>query len=304
MNARFGILLTGALVLAGESASADCGGIPFKPSVQIFEPNQRAVIGFNGREEILLLSTDLRASESTKVLQVLPLPSEPKVTKGDFDLFVKATDLINARLAPRGLGGAGGMGAMGSGGAPGRAPLPAGKVTFHDKIGSHEISVTRVLHQRGFIDWVDNYLRKAGVDNPTIPEAMKEVVAEYLRQGFRWFVFDVIELADEVKTKEAIQYRFFTRSLYYPLRITRTEEGDTEVRLLILSPKLLPLPKVGKTRVRVAHQPIQISPQELRSLGNDEMAALMNRQSCMLRIWEVKGPLSGFKKDIVTSSPQ
>lgn len=31
-------------------------------------------------------------------------------------------------------------------------------------------------------------------------------------------------------TKEAIQYRFATRWLYYPLRITRSEEGDTNIR--------------------------------------------------------------------------
>ena len=74
-------------------------------------------------------------------------------------------------------------------------------------------------------------MRKAGVDNPTIPEPMKEIVAEYLRDDFKWFVFGVVELGKEVKTKEAIQYRFSTRSLYYPLRITRTEEGNTKVRL-------------------------------------------------------------------------
>jgi hypothetical protein len=277
----------------------DCGGIPFKSRVVIFEPNQRAVIGFNGQEEILLLSTDLRVSEPTKILQVLPLPSEPKVTKGDFQVFVKATNLINSKLrrpvAARAKGGAGGFGG-------GRAePLPAGEVTFHDKIGSHDLSVTHVLDHRGFLDWVEGYLRKAGVDNPEIPEPMKAVVAEYLQDRFQWFVFDVVEMGNEIKTKEAIQYRFATRSLYYPLRITRSQEGDTRIRLLVVSPELVRLPNLDGGEVRLAHEPIRITPQELRSLGSKDLTALIKGDHSMLRIWEITGPLSGFKKDILTS---
>jgi hypothetical protein len=300
MMSRIGILVAAGLVFTGPLVFADCGGIPFNRHAVIFEPNQRAAIGFNGREEILLLSTDLHASEPTKVLQVLPLPSEPKVAKGDFKFFVNATELINRKL-DRSQPGAGG--AMGGLGGAGRSALsPAGQVTFHDEIGSHEISVTQVLDQRGFVDWVEDYLRQAGVDNPSIPEPMKKVVAEYLHDGFKWFVFDVVKLAREVKTKEAIQYRFPTNRLYYPLRITRTQEGETLIRLLVVSPELVRMPRLGKVRVRVVHDPIWIAPKELRSLGSNEMTALIGGRGCMLRIWEISGPLSGFKKDIVTSA--
>jgi hypothetical protein len=295
------VIILIALTWLPRGASGDCGGIPFKPHVQVFEPDQRAVIAYNGREEILLLSTDLRASEPTKVLQVLPLPSEPKVSKGDDQVFVKATNLINERLG-RPLGGSGGMGGFGGAAPRGRRDAPAGEVTFHDKIGSHEISVTHVLDRQGFITWVEDYLRKAGVDNPKIPEPMKDVVAEYLRDQCQWFVFDVVELGSDLKTKEAIQYRFKTAYLYYPLRITRTEEGDTSVRLLILSPELVRIPRLGKIEVRLPHEPLRISVEELESLGSADLADLLPRRPCMLRIWEVSGPLSGFTQDIVTSS--
>lgn len=52
----------------------------------------------NGQEEILLLPTDLRASEATEVLEVIPLPSEPEVKKGDVEVFRRATTLINKKL--------------------------------------------------------------------------------------------------------------------------------------------------------------------------------------------------------------
>ena len=300
---RLAILVAVTLMLCAHLASADCGGVAFNPRVAIYEPNQRAVIAFDGREEILLLSQDLNVSEPTKVLQVLPLPSEPKVTKGDFGVFVKATNLVNERLGRNPKGGGGGMGGLGGDGGARSVPLPAGTVTFHDKIGSHDISVTRVLNQRGFLDWVEKYLRKAGVDNPTIPEPMKAVVAEYLQDRFEWFVFDVVELGTELKTKDAIQYRFPTRRLYYPLRITRSEKGDTLIRLIVLSPQLVNLPNPKDVRVRVVHEPIPISSKEVRSLGSDDLTSLMQGHHCILRIWEVTGPLSGFKKDILTSAP-
>ena len=108
-------------------------------------------------------------------------------------------------------------------------------------------------------------------------------------------MFDVVELGTEVKTKDAVQYRFVTRFLYYPMRITRTEEGDTRVRLLVLSPELLHLPP----SVHVLHEPIRISPAELGTLDNKDFVNLLKGRDCMLRIWEVKGRLSGFKKDII-----
>ena len=296
---RLALVVVVFLALIPQASPADCGGIPFKAKVVIFEPDQRAVIGFNGREEILLLCADLRVSEPTKILQVLPLPSEPKVTKGDFEVFVKATNLINSKLPrpPAMPGAIGGMGGgMGGGGA-----LPAGEVTFHGKIGSHDLSVTHVLDQRGFLNWVEGYLRKAGVDNPTIPDSMKAVVGEYLHDRFQWFVFDVVEMGKEVKTKEAIQYRFPTRSLYYPLRITRSEEGDTRVRLLVLSPELVRLPTLAGGQVRLAHEPVRITSKELRSLGSKDLTAMIRGDHSMLRIWEITGPLSGFRRDILTS---
>jgi len=160
---------------------ADRGLIPYDPKVRVFNPTQRAMIAWNGEEEILLLSTDLRASEATEVLEVIPLPSEPTVKKGDVEVFRRATALINRRIAERYV-------------RSGRPPAllkdeaaPAGEVTFHEKIGAHDISVTHVLDKSGFVEWVKEYLRSAGVENPTIPEGMKSVVGEYLQEGFSWW---------------------------------------------------------------------------------------------------------------------
>ncbi|MCK4525832.1 DUF2330 domain-containing protein [candidate division WOR-3 bacterium] len=291
---KFFLVLILLITFNAEKLYADRGSIPFKPNVKIFEPTQRAMIAWNGQEEILLLSTDLKASEPTRVLEVIPLPSEPVVKKGDVEVFKKATALINRKLREQHTR------AQGKGLAREGIMPPAGEVTFHKKIGAHDISVTHVLNSAGFIQWVEKYLKDAGVENPRIPEAMKTVISEYLKEGFSWFVFDVVELDEEPKTNEAIQYRFKTDFLFYPVKITRTEEGYTSIELLVLTPKLLRnFPGIPIKEVKLRHEPVSISSQELRTL-NEEMDDLLgHREDMKLRIWQIQGELSSFKKDLI-----
>jgi hypothetical protein len=281
-------LLSSPLVLA------DRGSIPFKPNVRIFEPNQRAIIAWNGTEEILLLSTDLRASEPTKVLEVIPLPSEPAVKEGDVETFKIAIKIINRKIRRPAV--ARGRVTL----AGDSARVPAGEVTFHEKIGAHDISVTRVIDAAGFIEWVENYLRKQGVDTPKIPQAMKDVVNEYLQDKYRWFVFDVVELSDKTKTNDAIQYRFKTNSLYYPMRITRTESGETSVELIILTPRLLNrFPGIPFRQIRLKHKAVTLTSHELKQISEEMDSLLGHRPGMKLRIWEITGTLSEFKEDLI-----
>jgi len=293
---KMGGTFLAVMLVVCSAAHADRGSIPFNPGVSIFEPKQRAMIAWDGREEILLLSTDLRASEATEVLEVIPLPSEPEVKKGDVEVFRRATMLINKKLRQPPATRAYAVGAKGT-----RA-RPAGEVTFHEKIGAHDISVTHVLDSGGFVEWVEEYLRSMGASNPTIPEPLKQVVDEYLEERFSWFVFDVVSLDEEPKTNEAIQYRFATDSLYYPLKITRTESGETSIELLVLTTSLLSrFSGIPTERVRLLHDPVTISSRELRLLS-EEMADLFPDWDAMkLRIWRITGALSSFESDLIAN---
>lgn len=275
---------------------ADRASIPFRPYVKIFEPNQRAMIVWDGKEEILLLTTDLKASEPTKVLEVLPLPSEPMVRKGDMSIFRKATSLVNRKIH-RGFG----IRATGTKGlSKSILQVPAGELTFHEIIGAHDISVIHVLSGDGFIEWVDNYLKANGVENPVIPEALKKVVIQYIKDGFAWFVFDVVFLDNEPKTNEAIQYRFKTDFLFYPVKITRTEKGFTSIKLIILTPWLLiEFQGIPLHHIRQLHEPIRITSSELRNMSVEMDDFMEHRQYMVLRIWEIRGKLSEFTKDVI-----
>lgn len=286
------LFLLGSLFIHADRAS-----IPFRPHVKVFEPNQRAMIAWNGKEEILLLTTDLKASEPTKVLEVIPLPSEPVVKKGDIEIFRKATSLINTKVRHR-FGGPGATRTRGTRGAI--TQLPAGEMTFQERIGAHDISVTHVLKGSGFIEWVENFLRAEGVDNPIIAKPLKEVIEEYIKDGFDWFVFDVVSLDTEPKTNDAIQYRFKTDFLFYPVKITRTEEGSTTISLIVLTPWLLiEFPGISIHHIGQPHPPVTINLSELLLLSK-EMAELMEyRQHMVLRIWEIRGKLSEFTEDVI-----
>ncbi len=281
------------LILFSLSLSfANRGLIAVNPNATIFEPNQRAMIAWTGNEEILLLSTDLHASDSTMVLEVLPLPAEPEVKKGDLETFRKATELINQKLsyakAEKGR-------VMSEG-----VVVPSGEVTFHKKIGAHDISVTHLLDTQGFVDWVIDYLEDLGIEGDIVSSEMKELIEEYIADDFMWFVFDVVTLGEETVTNEPIQYRFKTRHLFYPLKITSTAGGMTSIELLILTPRLLSrFPSLPIDRIRLKHDPININREELAELNADMYELLKGFERMKLRIWEIQGLLKTFSRDLL-----
>ncbi len=296
------VLIGGVILLAmPAAASADRGSIPLRPGVKLYEPNQRAIIAWDGKREILLLSTDLRASKPTKILQVLPLPSRPTVKKGSLYSFRVATSIINAHRVRRARNGR----HRRSMGARRARPKPAGRVVFAKKIGSHHISVTEVLNGPGFVAWVQKYLKKRGYKNARIPAKLKSVVLEYIRDGFKWFVFDIVAVGRRRATLDAIQYSFATKRLYYPLRITRTESGWTRVKLLLITPYLIGRKNfVGLryARVKVPHKPVPISRYQLKRISR-EMWKLMKRYSgYKLRVWQISGFLNRFRRDLLCTA--
>jgi hypothetical protein len=285
------------LILAGAGlVQADRGAIPFQPGVTIFEPTQRALIAWNGKEEILVLSTDLRASRATKVLEVMPFPTEPRVKKGDVGVFQRAVGLINAKMMQaqfvKGR-------TLSQDRASAEAP-PPGEITFHERIGAHDVSVARVVSGDGFVDWVNDYLKRTGVGNPVIPPRLRKVVQEYMDDGYCWFAFDVISLEDKFKTLEALQYRFRSPALFYPAKISRANEGQTSMELLVLTRRSMSAFRgIPSRQIEFLHDPVTLTAAEVRWLDKDLEKLLGHRDGVKLRIWQVEGDFASFDRDII-----
>jgi len=284
------------LLVAAGPVQADRGAIPFQPEVTIFEPTQRALIAWNGEEEILLLSTDLRASRATKVLEVMPFPAEPRVKKGDVDVFQRAVKLINSKITQPQAAKAYAIGLDRV--APGSAT--PGEITFHERIGAHDVSVARVVSGDGFVEWVNDYLRRASVGNPVIPPRLRSVVQEYIDDGFCWFAFDVISLGTSFRSLEALQYRFASSALFYPVKISRSNQGQTSMELMVLTPRLLgTFTGIPPSQIELRHEPVSLTSAEVRSLDKGMDDLLDHREGVKLRIWRVQGDFASFDRDII-----
>ena len=295
------------ILLVAGSARGDMGAVAFVPTVKVFEPNQRALIAWNGEEEILILSTDLKASAPTKVLEVMPFPSKPTVQAGDVKVFEKAIKLINDAQKPR-MTEIAAMSAEGGGGEVGGATkvTPAAELAFHEKIGATDINVIHVLKADGFIDWVEKYLKKQGVKEVAIPDVLKKSVGEYLQDGCQWFAFNVVSLEKEPRSKHAVEYRFVSDCLYYPLRISRTDEGETIVSLLVVTKDMLNRRQFAALPWSKLEMPCDVATVDAEHLADlhVEIHKLLGRPaSAKLRIWELHGSLGSFDQDLVAGKP-
>lgn len=227
-------LLTLISVTACPPTQADGGMIPVN-SVKLFEPTQNALVAWNGEEEILLLSVDIHASAATNVLSVLPLPSEPKVSRGDFATFKKATEILNKHLPQSPVAQPSSGLSLGPMSIPGVTP---GMVTFHKQLGAHDVTVMKVQDPHKFVAWSEKALRSLGSKNAAIPAWMQERIKSYLKDGINWFVFDSTQIGTGVQSKEPLRYRFATKRLFYPLKITSVS-GESKPKLIVITSRPL-----------------------------------------------------------------
>lgn len=233
------------LVLLPTVASANRGLMSFNSMARIYEPNQWGIIAWNGSEQILILKTDIRASVPTKVLQIFPSRHEPSVKAAPRDVYERVDAFLNPRELSRG--------SRGRGGPLSKAGGPAGEITERKMIGSHDLTITRVVDPDGFVAWVQDFLRARGVESPSLPPRLQESVSDYIAKGFHWFVFDVVEVGTRIAPTQPIMYRFKTDHLFYPLVITQTEDRTQSVELLVFSPGYLrEFPELPRRQVRIA----------------------------------------------------
>ena len=213
----FAIML--ALILGLTPAAADKCVIPGSEA-DIYNPGQKAIIAWNGTHEELILSTDLYSSKGGAVFELIPLPSMPEVEKGSYDSF-RAVQAIILRHAPKGLL------------APGKG-YEGLEIVFHEKIGAHDITVVKASDAGELLEFISDRAASLGV-NLRINERIRELFEDYLARGFGYWVLDVVEVGDKVRSIEPIVYRFRSEALYYPLKVSRAAKGETRITLYLIT---------------------------------------------------------------------
>jgi hypothetical protein len=224
----------------------------------VYGPGQKAIVAWNGEVERLILSTDLYASADTRVLEVLPLPSKPNVEEGTSGSFEAIQNLMMKNL-PRAAG------------AEEKARL---EIVFHEWIWAHDVTVVRATSAEDLSRFIADYARVMNVPQPGIVERTREILTDYLERGFKYWVFDLVNLNSDTRSLEPIIYEFQSQSLYYPLKVSSTAKGSTEILLYLITLEEIDEGSLPP-KVRFAHyvpgdQPIvfQVTHEELASIDS------------------------------------
>ncbi|MDF1814341.1 MAG: DUF2330 domain-containing protein [Verrucomicrobiales bacterium] len=290
---RLLLALTGSLPLM---CLGDMGSIPFKKGIRISEPTQNAIIAWNGTEQLMYLQTSLSASEATKVLEVMPLPARPTVQASDEGVFKRCAFLLPRPAANH-------LSSSDPFGAP--PDQPSAQVVERKLIGAHDIRVVELLDADRFEKWIVEQFGETG-DIPEIPKPLLAVIDEYASEGFRWFLFDVVDVKKELAKKTPLQIRFQTDHLYYPMRITRTEKGNTTVSLSILTNVLFDKEDcvgIPRESITVPAKPRQIPGNKVYFIDPPLFQLLGSPEKAMLRSWTISAAIDSFEKDLLIRNP-
>jgi len=212
------------------NVTADRGMVPINPvEIALYEPGQKAIICWDGTEEILILSTDVRAEEPTKVLEIFPLPDLPTVEMCNQSVFELLTELVRPTQSMSGR-------EKGTGGDhTNDAPPIDVEVVFHETLGVHNLTIIKALTSDGFAMWVNDFLNSSGLTPMSFPKAEK-IAESYIKRDINYFVLDILELTGELKSPEPIMYKFNSSGVYYPMEVSSLTGGESHILLFILTP--------------------------------------------------------------------
>jgi hypothetical protein len=200
--------------------------------VTLTESGQRAIIGWDGQTQVLCLATDVSASKETTVIEFLPLPSKPNVTLGNreaFEAVEKVLSRRDVRFFKKGVR----FGKGDRGLSEGTEPF---QITFHQRLGAHDITIVKVNRPDEFADWVQEKAKTLTEGQVSLPDSIRKLIAKYLNEYHcPYFVFDVVEVGPDRQSVEPIIYEFKSPVVFYPLEISSTFHGQTSIDLIVFA---------------------------------------------------------------------
>jgi len=273
---------------------ADRGMIPISHGVSVYEPGQKAILAWNGQEEILILSTDVTSSDETLVLELLPLPSEPEVEPASFSCFEEIQRLIWDEGVNTFMYSTKESARSGS-----------VEIVFHEQIGAHNITVVKATGASELVDWIKSFLQASKVNETASLGSFESVVKSYMGRGFHYYVLDLITVTPNERSVDPILYRFNSSFLYYPLVITSPVPGETEITLFLLTEEKVeknyePMQKMYYTVLGKSPKPIEfvLSKGDLSKIDL-RIGELFDEGGAWLTVLNYDGNPSGLTRDLM-----
>lgn len=232
-------------------------------SFMAYEPAQRAIILWNGKEEILFLSTDLSYRNEATLTEVLPFPARPSTRIGYLSTF---SDLGNIILR--------------KGGA---SP---------DWLPAHTPSNISNIQVYPWRELSANTLSNLGSATRL---SCRSILNRYHSRGYEYLVFDDVEVKENLQSFPPIEYKFRSDKVYYPLEISMVDYGQTRVDLFIIS-------QAGVTQLGITDYPANqlgsyaIDSSELNRLSPG-WGTFMGGQSAVLQHVRMVGDIRKMSRD-------
>lgn len=212
----FGALLISTL------AHAD-GVFVWQKGVDIEEPSQKAVILYDDGIEDLVLQVQY-AGEPADFAWVVPLPSEPKVSRVDGDVFSE----LSLHTQQRARIGMQSLGAMPS-------EAEGVEVLQHQKIGIYDVAVLQYGDAASLVKWLNE-------NGFTLPDKAEPIIADYVKR--KW-IFSALRIHPDAKelwaqgkvekgTLAPLKFTFASPQIVYPLKISSLNKGKCEVLIYVL----------------------------------------------------------------------
>ena len=281
------------------------GGMFVDPKIKVYESDQNAIVAWNGTEEIFLLSTNLTADkDNVSAVQIVALPENPlKVEEGDYQSFENLIQIMNSKIPVPATTGLGKTTSIGAGGGE-----PAVVLTFHDKVGAHDINVIKINNLQGLKDW--EYLKTMNIDSSKIDSNFLNALNNYMLRGINYFTFDRVDIGSQEKTINPIIYHFKSNYLYYPVKITAFSpaavngKNTDNIHLFLITKNQLndPMNIFSSRYVNWRHHSnIKLSLDELKNVS-EKISAIFDSDVYATE-FTYTGRLSDAKNDIIIYSP-
>ncbi|UCF16753.1 MAG: DUF2330 domain-containing protein [Phycisphaerales bacterium] len=196
----------------------------------IYQPTQKVYIRFEGSEEKLLLQTKYEGP-AEEMVWIVPVPSEPKVEKGDPNVFEELSKRTQGRdfsytyfpnLQSHSAGAVG---------------MPPGTVKWRKRIGHYDVVLLSPVGGEHVIKWLNS--NQFGVPDEAIP-----ILNDYISKKW-WMVAAKIHrdaLTEVTRDKLAkgtlhpLEFTFKSSKCIYPLRLTSLTAGPVEELIYIEGP--------------------------------------------------------------------
>jgi peptidoglycan hydrolase-like protein with peptidoglycan-binding domain len=274
-------------LLISDFVLADGGMVVWPPEIHLEQSAQNAIVAWNEREEVIILSNDIKSDSQVLVLRIIPLPSSPnEIKEGNFDSFQKLVELMNTKLDII-------RKEWGTLGKEEKAPAGGIEITFQTKIGPHDITVVEVNDLDSFLEWMRDFSNEKGLEVKEISLEFREGINNYLTRDIKYFVFDVIDTKGEKESIKPLIYRFESNLIYYPLKITAISEiGSSfgEITIFLITKEF-----IGEEFEYL--YPVELTPEELQQVS-EEIANLFQSRAKVIKV-AYSGRLTNFNKDFI-----